>query len=170
MKPHFYVTSGFSGIRVLTQLFLSSEKNSVSPASYPDVSPPMKICAQRKAGRRKWARRRFDSHFSLSHSSLRFIISHLRVPCVFAHLCVKNAAPEEEANLSPKKTGTSTRKLLTGTDCSPKVKKFKLVHNCCFMLNAVLSMNCLALENISIITKKTYTRSDPSVSDTHYKN
>lgn len=33
------------------------------------------------------------------------------------------------------------------------------------MLHAVLSMNYLTLENVSTTTKKTNTRSDPSVSD-----
>ena len=67
----------------------------------------------------------------------------------------------------PKKLERPPWKLLTGTDCFPKVKQLKLVHNFCFMLYAVLSMNYLTLENVSITTKKTYTRSDPYVSDSH---
>ena len=117
----------------------------MSPASYPDVASTLTFL------------------FPIVPCASSSVNS--RVPCVFARLCMKNAASEEEANLSSRKTGTSPRKLLTGTDCSPKVKKLKLVHNCCFMLYAVLSMNYRKLENVSITTKKTYTRSDPSVSD-----
>ena len=47
-------------------------------ASYPDVSLSMKICAQRKAGRRQRARRRFACRLYPSHGPLRFIISHSR--------------------------------------------------------------------------------------------
>ena len=48
------------------------------PASYPDVSLSMKICAQRKAGRRQRARRRFACRLYPSHGPLRFITSHSR--------------------------------------------------------------------------------------------
>ena len=72
------------------------------PASYPDVSPSMKISTQRTAGRGMWARQRFASHFSPSQSPLRFITSHsrvLRVPLAFSFrvcLCAKKEEPEEE--------------------------------------------------------------------------
>ena len=89
--------------RSIDSVCFSSEKNSVSPASYTDVSPSTKLYAQRKAERRKWWRRGFAYHFSLSHSPVHFIISQSRVPRVFARLCVKNSAHEEEANVSPKK-------------------------------------------------------------------
>ena len=59
----------------------------LTPASYPDVSLSMKMCAQRKAGRRH-----------PSHGPLRFITSH----SFRARLChAKNEAPEEEAILTP---------------------------------------------------------------------
>ena len=47
-------------------------------ASYPDVSLSMKMCAQRKAGRRQRARRRFACRLYPSHGPLRFITSHSR--------------------------------------------------------------------------------------------
>jgi len=47
-------------------------------ASYPKASPSMKICAQRKAGRRKRTRRRFASPLSPFHGALRFVTSHSR--------------------------------------------------------------------------------------------
>ena len=89
--------------RSIDSVCFSSEKNSVSPASYTNVSPSTKLYAQRKAERRKRWRRGFAYHFSLSHSPVHFIISQSRVPRVFARLCVKNSAHEEEANVSPKK-------------------------------------------------------------------
>ena len=46
------------------------------PASYPDVSLLMNMCAQRKAGRRQQARRRFACRQYPSHGPLRFITSH----------------------------------------------------------------------------------------------
>ena len=65
-------------------------------ASYPDVSLLMKLCAQRKAGRRQRARRRFACRLYPSHGPLRFITSHL----FRARLChAKNEAPEEEVRL-----------------------------------------------------------------------
>ena len=58
----------------------------IEPASYPDVSLLMKMCAQRKAGRRQ--------RLYPSHGPLRFITSH----SFRARLChAKNEAPEEEA-------------------------------------------------------------------------
>ena len=65
----------------------------------------------------KRARRRSASHF-LFPIVLCASSSVTRVSLAFS----KNAAPEEDAGVSPKKTGMSTRKLLTGTDCSPEVK------------------------------------------------
>jgi len=54
------------------------------PASYPDVSLLMKMCAQRKAGRRQRA-------MYPSHGPLRFITSH----SFHARLChAKNEAPD----------------------------------------------------------------------------
>ena len=52
------------------------------------------MCAQRKAGRRQRARRRFACRLYPSHGPLRFITSH----SFRARLChAKNEAPEEEA-------------------------------------------------------------------------
>ena len=45
-------------------------------ASYPDVSLLMKMCAQRKAGVRQRARRRFACRLYPSHGPLRFITRH----------------------------------------------------------------------------------------------
>ena len=60
-----------------------------TPASYPDVSLLMKMCAQRKAGRRQ---------LYPSHGPLRFITCH----SFRARLChAKNEAPEEEAVSTP---------------------------------------------------------------------
>ena len=47
-----------------------------TPASHPDVSLSMKMCARRKAGRRQRARRRFAGRLYPSHGPLRFITSH----------------------------------------------------------------------------------------------
>ena len=47
----------------------------VISASYPDVSLSMKMCAQRKAGRRQRARQRFACRPYPSHGPLRFITS-----------------------------------------------------------------------------------------------
>ena len=58
-------------------------------ASYPDVSPSMKMCAQRKAGRRQRTRRCFACRLYPSHGPLRFITNRSQLPC-------KNEAPEEE--------------------------------------------------------------------------
>ena len=56
----------------------------------------MKLCAQRKAGRRQRARRRFACRLYPSHGLLRFITSYL----FRARLChAKNEAPEEEADV-----------------------------------------------------------------------
>ena len=40
----------------------------------------------------------FASHFSLSHSPLRFVNSHCVSLAFRAQLCAKNEAPEEEAD------------------------------------------------------------------------
>ena len=57
------------------------------PASYPDVSLLIKMCAQRKAGRRQ--------RLYPSNGPLRFITNH----SFRARLChAKNEAPEEEAD------------------------------------------------------------------------
>ena len=72
------------------------KKLGLGSASYPDVSLLMKMCAQRKAGRRQRARRRFACRLYPSHGPLRFITSH----SFRARLChAKNEAPEEEAGL-----------------------------------------------------------------------
>ena len=69
-------------------------KNTARSASYPDVSLWMKMCAQRKAGRRQRARLLrllsvpFPWSLAVHHQSLAFR----------ARLChAKNEAPEEEA-------------------------------------------------------------------------
>ena len=65
-------------------------------ASYPDVSLLMKMCAQRKAGRRQRARLLYPSH-----GPLRFITCH----SFCARLChAKNESPEEEAGAPAFKT------------------------------------------------------------------
>ena len=65
------------------------------PASYPDVSLALKICAQ-KAGREK---RASPLIFSPSHGPLRFVTYHSRVTRVSlafrTSLCAKNEAPEK---------------------------------------------------------------------------
>ena len=50
-------------------------------ASYPDVSLSMKMCAQKKAGRRQRARRRFACRLYPSHGPLRFITNRSQLPC-----------------------------------------------------------------------------------------
>ena len=70
------------------------EINVAESASYPDVSLLMKMFAQRKAGRRQRARRRFACCLYPSHGPLRFITSN----SFRARFCqAKNEAPEEEA-------------------------------------------------------------------------
>ena len=49
-------------------------------ASYPDVSLSMKMCAQKKAGRRQRARRRFACRLYPSHGPLRFITNRSQLP------------------------------------------------------------------------------------------
>ena len=60
------------------QAHLDSRLYWLAAASYPDVSLSMKMCAQRKAGRRQRARRRFACRLYPSHGPLRFITSHSR--------------------------------------------------------------------------------------------
>ena len=55
--------------------------HATSSASYPDVSLSTKMCAQRKAGRRQRARRRFACRLYPSHGPLRFITSRSPLPC-----------------------------------------------------------------------------------------
>ena len=55
------------------------DENGLDAASYSDVSLSMKMCAQRKAGRRQRARRRFACRLYPSHGPLRFITSHSRL-------------------------------------------------------------------------------------------
>ena len=79
------------------------------PASYPDVSLLMKMCAQSKAGRRQRARsgRRFACRLYPSHGPLRFITSH----SFRARLChAKNEAPEEEAGKEQRASTNKYRK------------------------------------------------------------
>ena len=49
-------------------------------ASYPDVSLSMEMCAQKKAGRRQRARRRFACRLYPSHGPLRFITNRSQLP------------------------------------------------------------------------------------------
>ena len=49
-------------------------------ASYPDVSLSMKMCAQKKAGRRQRARRRFACRLYPSHGPLRLITNRSQLP------------------------------------------------------------------------------------------
>ena len=60
------------------------------------LSLSIKICAERKAGRRKRATTSLVSH---SHGPLRFVTSHWRF--AFAFMWKKYAAPEKEEDLSP---------------------------------------------------------------------
>ena len=73
----------------------------MASASYPDVSLSfslaMKICAQRKAARRKRARRASPPFFTASHGSLRLVTSHSRFALASVRSNAKNEAPEEEA-------------------------------------------------------------------------
>ena len=65
---------------------------------YPDVSLSMKMCAERKAGRRQRARRRFACRLYPSHGP--FAVHHQSL-AFRARLChVKIEAPEEEAGLN----------------------------------------------------------------------
>ena len=67
--------------------------NEASP-ELPRTQTSLSMCAQRKAGRRQRARRRFACRLYPSHGPLRFITSH----SFRARLChAKNEAPEEEA-------------------------------------------------------------------------
>ena len=59
--------------------------------SYPDISLSIKVFAQRKAGRRKWERRRFASLLYPSNGPLRFVTSHSR----FALASMRNHAKNE---------------------------------------------------------------------------
>ena len=89
-------------------------------ASYPDVSLLMKLCAQRKAGRRQRARRRFACRLYPSHGPLRFITSHL----FRARLChAKNEAPEEEVRLVCK-----TQQITIPCQPKPGVRAFSSSH------------------------------------------
>ena len=88
----------------------------MASASYPDVSgslplslslplPPslslsMKICLQRKAGRRKRARLAWPPFFTDSHGSLRFVTSHSRFALASIRNHAKNEVPEEEAGMA----------------------------------------------------------------------
>ena len=60
------------------------------------LSLSMKVCAQRKAGRRK---RASTSLVSPSHAPLRFVTSHWRF--AFASMWNKYEAPEKEEDLRP---------------------------------------------------------------------
>ena len=62
-------------------------------ASYPKASSLMEICAQRKAGRRKRARRRFASLLSSFHGPLSLIRHQSLAFC--ARLSAKNKGSEE---------------------------------------------------------------------------
>ena len=80
-KATFYcfLTNFWATFWEITGKFLENLKQLVeSPASYPDVSLLMKMCAQRKAGRTQRARRRFACRLYPSHGSLRFITSQER--------------------------------------------------------------------------------------------
>ena len=60
----------------------------------------MKICAQRKAGRRKRARLASPPFFTASHGSLRFVTSYSRFALASIRNHAKNEAPEEEAGIA----------------------------------------------------------------------
>ena len=75
-------------------------RRAVSTASCPGVPLSMKICARRKVGRRKWARRRFASYFSPSHGPLRYVTYHSLVTHVSCSPLCENEAPKEETAVS----------------------------------------------------------------------
>ena len=60
----------------------------------------MKICAQRKAGRRKRARRASPPFVTASHGSLRLVTSHSHFALASIRNHAKNEAPEEEAEMA----------------------------------------------------------------------
>ena len=67
-------------------------------ATYPDVSLPMKIGAQRKAGRRKKGRDGAKPpFFTLPNGPLHFVTSHSPFALASFRNHAKNEAPEEEA-------------------------------------------------------------------------
>ena len=79
---------------IIANYWLEQEVKLVMTCLVPRLSLLMKMCAQRKVGRRQQARRRFACRLYPSHGPLRFIISH----SFRARLChEKNEAPEEEA-------------------------------------------------------------------------
>ena len=80
-------TSGLSMEFSIKVHVLCGSQRTFSAASYPDVSLLMKMCAQRKAGRRR---------LHPSHGSLRLITSHSPLPLTAS----KNEAREEEAAYS----------------------------------------------------------------------
>ena len=67
-------------IIVITIKITPSERffSTLFTASYPKASSSMKICAQRKAGRRKRARWRFTSLLSPFNGNLPFVTGHSR--------------------------------------------------------------------------------------------
>ena len=63
LKPRLILAEGFWDGLIQAAAYLGRESvrvNALKPASYPDVSLLMKMCAQRKAGRRQRARRLAD--------------------------------------------------------------------------------------------------------------
>ena len=66
-------------------------------ALYPDVSLSMKTGPQRKARRKKRARRRSNSLLSPSHGPLRVVTSHSRFALASLRNHAKKEEPEEEA-------------------------------------------------------------------------
>ena len=69
LKPRLILAEGFWDGLIQAAAYLGRESvrvNALKPASYPDVSLLMKMCAQRKAGRRQRARRLADLVFKMA--------------------------------------------------------------------------------------------------------
>ena len=76
--PHGLGTKHVLTALVVFSIFffhLVTYKNDLGPASNPDVSLSTKMWAQRRAGRRQWARRRFACRLYPSHGPSWFITS-----------------------------------------------------------------------------------------------
>ena len=96
----------------LTQSKRKAQRWSKSVCTLPLTQTSLFItCAQRKAGRRQRARRRFACRLYPSHGPLRFITSHSFRAC----LChAKNEAPEEEAGLDLRSLSPALPNLRSG--------------------------------------------------------
>ena len=107
----------------------------------------------------KAARRNFQSSWLEIHVHVQCTTHKLSIHVTHLHVCWLDCFfifHKQKPVCPPQKTGMSPRKLLTGTECPPKVKSFFCFFNC--KHTELLTVHLIYLQNGTILTLLTNTK------------